>query len=92
MHPSPRAQRLAREQNDDRLLTTAELAAAYRVTRATAGRWLAEVADRIPNTPDGRPGAIRTPGGKRGAWRIRESIVRGLLDGSITLRDVPDGD
>ncbi len=51
---------------DDRLLTSGEVAALFRVDAKTVTRWAA--ANRI--------GSIRTPGGHR---RFRESEVRALL-------------
>jgi excisionase family DNA binding protein len=53
--------------DEDRLLTTGEVAALFRVDPKTVRKW-ANV---------GRISAIRTPGGDR---RFRESDVRRLLD------------
>jgi hypothetical protein len=76
------AEQLAAElMHGDRLLTTGEVAALYRVEAKTVARWAS--ADRFPDDPDGRPGVVRTLGGHR---RIRASVVRGLLDGSLQMR------
>lgn len=53
--------------NGDRLLTPGEVAALFRLTPKTIGRWAA----------NGWIVATRTPGGHR---RYRESEVRALLD------------
>lgn len=52
----------------DRLLTTRELADAFRVSYGAASKW----------AKAGKIASIRTPGGHR---RFRESEVRGLLRG-----------
>lgn len=52
----------------DRLLTSGEVAALFRVDAKTVTRWAAA----------GRIGSIRTPGGHR---RFRESEIRALLKG-----------
>lgn len=52
----------------DRLLTSAEVAALFRVDPKTATRW----------AKSGRIPSIRTPGGHR---RFRESEVRALMEG-----------
>lgn len=53
---------------DNQLLTPAEVAALFRVDPKTVGRWEKE----------GRIGCVRTIGGHR---RYRESEVRALLEG-----------
>ena len=58
----------------DNLMTTAEVAATFRVDPQTVTRW----------TRQGRLTCIRTPGGRR---RYRESEVRRLLRESITERE-----
>jgi excisionase family DNA binding protein len=55
--------------DDDRLLTSAEVAALFRVDRRTPAKWAK--AHRIS--------AIRTPGGR--ALRFSEREVRALLEG-----------
>jgi hypothetical protein len=70
----------------DPLMSPDEVAPIMRVDSKTVTRWAA--AGRFPGRPDGSPGAFRTPGGE---WRIRESIVRGLLDGTLTPREVGRG-
>lgn len=52
----------------DRLLTTAEVGALFRVDTATVARWIR--AGRVASTP--------TPGGHH---RVRESDVRSFLEG-----------
>lgn len=66
----------------DRLLLPSEAAAYLRVDPRTVTRWAR--AGSFPETSYGRPGAIFTPGGHA---RIRESVVRGLVDGTITRGD-----
>lgn len=56
---------------DDRLLTPAEVAALFRVDPKTVTRWAAT----------GRLPAVRTPGGHRRYW---ESAVRALLAGEAS--------
>jgi excisionase family DNA binding protein len=51
----------------ERLMTSAEVAAAFRVDPKTVTRWAA----------DGRISSVRTPGGHH---RFRESAVRALLE------------
>ena len=71
----------------DPFLFPAEVAEMMRVDPATVVRWAA--AGRFPaTTPAGVPAVSRTPGNH---YRIRASVVRGLLDGSISWR-APDGD
>lgn len=70
----------------DRLLTPGEVAALFRVDPKTVGRWAR--AGRFPDTAYGTPGAVLTLGGH---VRLRESVVRGLLAGSIAMGD-DDGD
>jgi hypothetical protein len=73
----------------DAWLTSAEVAPPLRVDAKTVTRWAAR--GWFPDMPDGRPGVMRTPGG--GRWLIRRSVVVGLMDGSLTPREVaPDGD
>jgi excisionase family DNA binding protein len=62
----------------ERLLTPGEVASLFRVDPKTVTRWAAA----------GRIGSIRTPGGHR---RFRESEVRALLTGEISMAD-PDVD
>jgi hypothetical protein len=71
----------------DPLLTAREVAELMRVETSTVNRWAA--AGRFPDTPDGLPGVIKTLGGRE--QRIRTSVVRGLLDGTLQPREV-DGD
>lgn len=52
--------------DEDRLLTTAEVAALFRVDKKTPTRW----------AKAGRIGSVKTPGGHR---RFRESEVRAAL-------------
>jgi excisionase family DNA binding protein len=59
---------------DGPLLTAGEVAAMFRVDPKTVGRWARQ--ERLP--------CIRTLGGHR---RFRETDVRALIDGSLTLRD-----
>jgi hypothetical protein len=70
----------------DPLLTPQEVAALMRVEASTVNRWAA--AGRFPDTPDGLPGVVKTLGGRE--QRIRTSVVRGLLDGSLQPREVGD--
>lgn len=71
----------------DPFLFPAEVAELMRVDRATVSRWAAD--GRFPETTAaGLPTVSRTPGNH---YRIRASVVRGLLDGSIPWR-APDGD
>lgn len=71
----------------DRLLTPTEVAKAMRVDPKTVTRWIG--AGRFPNLPHDRyPGIIRT---LSGGIRIRESLVRGLLDGSLIPKEGGDG-
>ncbi|MGH3975089.1 MAG: BldC family transcriptional regulator [Pseudonocardiaceae bacterium] len=51
----------------ERLLTSGEVAAMFRVDRSTVTRWACA----------GRIGSIQTPGGHR---RFRQTEIRGLLD------------
>ena len=60
----------------ERLLTPGEVANLFRVDPKTVTRWAAA----------GRIGSIRTPGGHR---RFRESEVRALLSGEISMGDEP---
>lgn len=53
--------------DEDRLLTTAEVAAMFRVNPKTPTRW----------AKAGRIGSVKTPGGHR---RFRESEVRALIE------------
>ena len=53
--------------SEDRLLTSAEVASVFRVTRTTVASW----------ARTGRLPSVRTPGGHR---RYRESAVRALLE------------
>lgn len=55
--------------SEDRLLTSAEVAALFRVDPKTATRWAA----------DGKLTTIRTPGGQ---LRFRESEVQSILAGA----------
>lgn len=61
---------------DETLLTPSEVARLFRVDPKTVTRWA--TAGRIPSTPDGRPGSIRTVGGHR---RFRGSAIKIMLDG-----------
>jgi excisionase family DNA binding protein len=65
----------------DPLLSTDEVATLLRVSVKTVSRWAA-----IGWFPDARPGV---PGAMKvgGLWRIRESVVRGLIDGTLTPRE-----
>jgi predicted site-specific integrase-resolvase len=74
----------------DRLMGTAEIARRFDVRRETVARWLK--AGRFPDAPGGDPGVIRTPSGTRGVYRVRASVVRGLLDGTLAWREATDGD
>jgi hypothetical protein len=86
-----RDDRLSRDFLDgDRLMPMGEVAALFAVSRQTAARWAA--AGQFPDLPDGRPSVIRTPTGGRGVYRVRASVVRGLLDGTLTMREATDGD
>jgi hypothetical protein len=79
---------LARDFLDgDRLLTTDEVAGLLRVDSKTVARWAA--ADRFPDTPTGKPAVIRAMG-RRSHVRIRESVVRGLIDGTLKPREADD--
>jgi excisionase family DNA binding protein len=60
----------------ERLLTTGEVAALFRVDPKTVTRWASA----------GRIGSIRTPGGSR---RFRETEIRALL-ASLTTPASPD--
>lgn len=83
----PRTRHLARKLLDgDEMLTVAEIAALFRVSRAQTARWLK--AGRFPDLPDGTSSVIRI--GDRGVYRVRASVVRGLLDGTLTPREAPD--
>lgn len=63
----------------DPLLLAAEVAEAFRVNVATVGRWVLH--GRFPElTAAGRPAVIRLPGNQ---YRIRASVVRGLVNGTI---------
>lgn len=56
-------------EREERLLTSADVAALFNVDLATVARW----------ARDGNLTALRTPGGGRGRWRFRQSDVRALL-------------
>lgn len=71
----------------DRFLSTTEIARLFRVDYKTVSRWCR--LGRVPNTPDGKPGVLQMG---RGHYRIRESVVHGLLDGTLKLEGVNDGD
>lgn len=63
----------------DRLLTSLEVGELMRVDPKTVTRWAS--AGKFPDLPHGRyPGVTYTLGGH---LRIRESLVRGLLDGTL---------
>ena len=83
----PRSDRqLARDFLDgDRLLTTDEVAGLLRVDSKTVARWATD--GRLPDTPAGLPPIVRTVGGQ---IRIRESVVRGLIDGTLKPREAGD--
>lgn len=68
----------------DRLLTTEEVGELFRTDPKTVARWA--TAGRFPDSAAGHPGAIRTPG----HIRIRRSVVRGLLDGTMQWKEVSD--
>lgn len=68
----------------DELLSTDEVARLMRVDAKTVSRWAS--AGRFPDTPDGKPGAMHTLAG--GEWRLRASIIRGLMDGTLAPREV----
>ena len=61
--------------DDDKLLTTAECAAIFRVDPKTVSRWA--LAGKLP--------PVKTPGGHN---RFRQSDVRALLAGTPVLRAV----
>lgn len=65
---------------DDVFLTPAEVCKILRVTDKTPGRWAR--AGKIPDLPDGRPGAVQTLGGH---WRFRLSVIRGIADGRYRM-------
>jgi predicted site-specific integrase-resolvase len=67
----------------DPLMMPAEVARLMRVHPKTVTHWVE--ADRLPDTPDGKPAVIRTVGGH---IRIRESVVRGLLNGTLQRKEV----
>lgn len=69
----------------DRLLTTDEVAELFVVDPGTVARWA--TAGRFPDAPSGEPGVIRTAGGH---IRIRQSVVRGLLNGTLHVRGDDD--
>jgi excisionase family DNA binding protein len=70
-YPPPEA---ALPERDGPLLTCGEVAVLFRVDPTTVTRW----------AKNGKLTSIRTPGGHR---RYRETDVRALIDGSLTLRD-----
>lgn len=68
-----------RKWDDEDLLTPGEVAGLFRVDPKTVTRWAK--AERIPHF-EGRPGALRTPGGHR---RFRYGVIRRILDGEIEM-------
>jgi hypothetical protein len=73
----------------DAWLTPAEVGPLLRVDPKTVTRWASR--GWFPNTPSGDPGTMKTPGG--GRLLVRRSVVAGLIDGTITIREAaPDGD
>lgn len=68
----------------DAWLTPIEVGKLMRVDAKTVTRWAS--AGRFPDSPSGRPGVMRTLGGRE--VRIRRSVVIGLLNGTLHAREV----
>jgi predicted site-specific integrase-resolvase len=62
--------------NDEGLMYPAEVADVFRVDPKTVSRWADR--GRFPALDDGRPGALKTPGGH---WRFRPESVDAVLRG-----------
>lgn len=68
----------------DAWLKPDEVAGLMRVDAKTVTRWAAT--GRFPDTPSGKPGVMKTLGGRE--VRIRRSVVIGLLNGTLHAREV----